>query len=133
MTVIQSIQFFVFLNLFTIGLSHFFQPKIWIDFFQFLYKKGNIGNIINALIALAMGSIILSFHFIWKWPHIIITLYGTSQLLKGLLYLTIPKIGLKSLSKVDSNSQKFRWAGLIMSLLSFLILFQLINENAFNF
>lgn len=121
MSVIQSIQFFVAINLFVIGLSHFVQPKIWIDFFKFLSSKGNVGNIFNAMLSLGLGAFILSFHFLWSWPEAIITIYGLMQLLKGILYLTIPSIGLKSIRRVNEKSSKFRWAGLIMCMLAILI------------
>jgi len=132
MNTIQSIQLFVAINLFVIGLSHFFQPKIWIEFFEFLYKKGNIGNIFNAMLSLGMGSIILSFHFVWTWPMILVTLYGLTQLIKGLIYLTFPSIGLKSIGKVNVKFQKFKWVGLIMCISCILLIINLINDGAFD-
>ena len=126
---IESIQFFVALNILTIGLSHFFQPKIWGDFFQYLHQKGNVGNILNALIALGAGSFIVAFHFVWKWPMILVTLYGVAQLFKGFLYLMIPSIGLKNIGKVDEKAGKFRWVGLVMTLLGLLLGFHLYKEG----
>ena len=132
MSTIQSIQFFVALNLLTIGLSHFLQPKIWEEFFNFLYKKGNIGNIFNALIALGMGSFILSFHFVWKWPMVLVTLYGVAQLLKGFVYLILPSIGLSSIRQVEGKAHKFKWVGLVMIILSILLFVKLFNNLAVN-
>ena len=132
MSTIQSIQFFVSINFFVIGLSHFLQPKIWIEFFQYLYKKGNVGNIFNAMLTLGMGSIILSFHFIWTWPMILVTLYGLSQLIKGLIYLIFPSLGLKSIGKVNSKTRKFKWAGLLMFVSSILLIIALFNDAAFD-
>lgn len=123
MTIVESIQFFVALNILIIGLSHLFQPKIWIEFFQYLHQKGNVGNILNALIALSMGTFIVAFHSVWEWPMILVTLYGITQLIKGFLYLMIPSVGLKSIGRVDEKTDKFRWVGLVMSLLGLLLLF----------
>lgn len=131
MTIIQSIQFFVALNLLTIGLSHFFQPKIWEEFFNFLHKKGNIGNIFNALIALGMGSFIIAFHFVWKWPMVLVTLYGLTQLVKGFVYLTFPTIGLRSIGQVKGKASKFRWVGLVMLSLGGLLLYTLLIKEVF--
>ena len=114
-----------------IGLSHFLQPKIWIEFFEFLHRKGNVGNIFNGLMALAMGTIILAFHFVWEWPIILVTLYGLSQFLKGLIYLIFPSVGLKSIGKVSSSSQKFKWVGLIMFVCSVLLVVKLFNDGIF--
>lgn len=125
---VQSIQVFVAINLLVVGLSHFIRPKIWVDFFEFLHSKNNSGNIINALIALGMGSIILAFHFIWEGLEIIITLYGLSQVTKGLIYLTFPSIGLKSIGKVTmKKASTLKWSGLAMTLISTLIFINLIQ------
>ncbi len=130
MSVTQSIELFVAINLLVIGLSHFLQPKIWVDFFVFLHSKNTTGNIINALIALGMGSIILSFHFVWQWPKILITLYGLSQVLKGIIYLLKPSIGIANIGKVTiEKSDKFKWTGLLMSVFSLSIFFQIISFN----
>lgn len=132
MTTAQSIELFTAINIGVIGLSHFLQPKIWVDFFVFLHAKKNVGNIVNALIALAMGSLILSFHFIWTWPKVLITAYGLSQLLKGLVYLIQPAIGLASIGKVTmEEANKFRWVGLVMVIFSLVIIYGLIMEGAF--
>lgn len=131
MSTLQSIQFFTALNLFVIGSSHFLQPKIWIEFFEFLYKKGNVGNIFNAMLSIGMGTIILSFHFVWTWPMILVTIYGLAQLLKGLIYLTIPTIGLKSIGKVNHKTQKFKWVGLLMCIFGILLVIRLISDGAF--
>lgn len=124
---IQSIQIFVAINLFIVGLSHFILPKTWVDFFEFLHSKNNVGNIINALIALGMGSIILAFHFIWKGFEVLITLYGLSQVIKGLVYLIFPSIGIKNIGKVTPEKASiFKWSGLIMALISTTIFINLI-------
>lgn len=121
MTIIQSIQLFVAINIFVIGTSHFLQPKIWIEFFEYLHRKGNVGNIFNAMLALGMGSIILSFHFIWTWPMVLVTCYGLAQCVKGFIYLVFPKVGLKSIGRINSSQLKFRWVGLVMCILAILL------------
>lgn len=132
MSTIQSIELFTALNLCIVGLSHYLQPKIWVEFFVFLHSKNHIGNIFNALLALGVGSLILSFHFIWTWPGILITIYGLAQVLKGLIYLLKPSIGIASMGKVSmEKANKFRWVGLVMFLLSLVILYGLISEKAF--
>jgi len=131
MSTLHSIQFFVALNFTAIGLSHFIQPKMWIEFFQYLHKKGKVGNIFNAMLALGMGTIILSFHFVWTWPMLIVTLYGLAQVLKGIIYLTIPYVGLRSIGTVKNKLNKFRWAGLLMCCFGILLIIKLIVEGAF--
>lgn len=122
MTTLASIQFFVAINLLVIGLSHFLQPKIWIDFFKLLHSKGHAGNIFNALLSLGMGSIIVAFHFIWEWPIILVTLYGLALVIKGCIYLLFPSLGLKSIGRIEQNAGKLKWIGLIMFGFSILLL-----------
>jgi len=131
MSTLQSIELFVALNLFTIGLSHFLQPKIWVEFFVFLHQKGNVGNIFNAMLALGMGSIIVSFHFVWEGPMLLVTLYGLSQLIKGFVYLIFPEAGLRSIGKVNGKPEKFKWVGLVMCFLSLLLIYYLFIPEAF--
>ena len=76
-----------------------------------------------------MGTFIVAFHFVWKGLMILVTLYGVAQLVKGFLYLTIPSIGLKSIGKVDEKAYKFRWVGLVMTVLGILLLFKLLKEG----
>lgn len=119
MDAINSITLFVAFNLLIIGLSHVLQPKMWLSFFQLLTKKGIVGNAINALLHFGFGSFILSFHFLWSWPRILITVYGSLIALKGIIYLFFPNIGLKSISNLnENNTSKFKWTGLVMALLS---------------
>ena len=131
MSITQSIELFTAINLAVIGLSHFLQPKMWVHFFIFLHAKREIGNIFNALIALSMGSFILSLHFVWTGPEIVVTIYGLLQVIKGLLYLIWPSIGLASIRKVNmENGNKFRWVGLVMFVFSLAIFYLLAKGNS---
>jgi uncharacterized protein YjeT (DUF2065 family) len=131
-TIIQSIEFFTAINFWIVGLSHLLQPKSWVVFFIFLHSKGIVGNIFNALLTLFMGSLLLSFHWVWHWPQIVVTVIGLAQTVKGLLYLLKPSIGLRSIARVKKEGAiKFRWVGLIMVILSVVIMYELIAEKAF--
>ncbi|EDP70976.1 hypothetical protein FBALC1_00792 [Flavobacteriales bacterium ALC-1] len=126
MTVINSIALFVAINLLVVGLSHLLQPKMWLSFFQLLTKKGLAGNTINALIHFGFGSLILSFHFIWSWPRLLITIYALLITIKGIIYLLFPKIGLRNIALLTEKSiSKFKWTGLIMTTLSVPVFYNL--------
>ena len=119
MTITESIELFTAINVAIIGLSHLIRPKIWVEFFIFLHAKKHVGNIFNAMISLGMGSFILSFHFIWRWPTILISSYGLLQVIKGFTYLVFPALGIASISKVNiENANKFRVVGAIMVIFS---------------
>jgi uncharacterized protein YjeT (DUF2065 family) len=126
MTLVNSITLFVAINLLVVGLSHLFNPKMWLDFFQLLTKKGIAGNTINALIHFGFGSLVLSLHFIWSWPRLLITIYGLLMTIKGITYLLFPHIGLRSISLVTEKSiNKFKWTGLEMTQLSLPVFYNL--------
>ncbi len=128
MSTIQSIQLFVIINLAIIGLSHFFQAKLWIRFFQFLASKGIVGNTFNAMLALGLGSFIVSFHQVRSWPMILVTIYGILQLLKGTIYLLVPSIGIRSIENVDENEKKFKWVGIVMFLVALLLAYYFFTD-----
>lgn len=111
------------------GLSHLLQPKIWIQFFQFLHRKGQVGNIFNAMLSVGMGSLILAFHWIWSWPTVLVTLYGLVLLLKGFIFLIFPSLGLRSIGSVNEKTWKFRWVGLVMCILALLLAYHLFFEG----
>ncbi|MBD0367049.1 MAG: hypothetical protein ICV53_13225 [Flavisolibacter sp.] len=124
-----SIELFTAINFFVIGLSHLLQPKSWVAFFVYLHAKKDVGNIINALLSLGVGSLILSFHFLWHWPKILITIYGVLSVMKGLLYLLVPSIGISNIAKVTAETaNRFRWAGMVMFVFSLVIIYELIKE-----
>ncbi|MDY8137924.1 hypothetical protein [Aquimarina sp. 2201CG5-10] len=132
MSIHQSIELFVAINLLATGLSHFLQPKTWVDFFKFLAENGTSGNIFNAMLSIGTGSIIFSFHLVWTWPKMIITLYGLLLIIKGFIYLIFPEIGLKSIRKVNyQGSKKFRWVGLLMSFYSLFLFYGLFVDRVF--
>ena len=131
---VYSIELFTAISLLVIGLSHLLQPRIWVEFFIFLHSKGQTGNIINAMISLTTGTLIFSFHFIWQWPRILITLYGFIQVLKGAIYLLKPSVGLASIGKITNESaNKFRWSGALALLIAIAIFYGLIKDEALRF
>lgn len=131
MSITQSIELFTAINLAAVGLSHFFQPKSWVGFFQFLHAKREVGNLFNAMLSLGFGSVIFCFHFIWTGPMMLVTLYGLALIFKGFIYFIFPSVGIKSIGKVNmENAYKFKIAGIIMLVFALWIFYQLIINNA---
>nr|WP_321232867.1 hypothetical protein [uncultured Psychroserpens sp.] len=125
---IDSIELFLAINLFVIGLSHFIRPKMWVDFFLALTAKRHVGNLINALLHFGFGSLIFAFHFVWTWPKVLVTVYALLIMGKGILYLLYPEIGLKSISRVtQKNAQKFKWVGVLMTVFSISIFYNILK------
>ena len=121
-----SVEKLVAISFLVTGLSHILQPRAWVEFFILLREKGETGSFINALLYFPMGALIVSFHNVWHgWP-LLVTLIGWSLVIKSTLYLTFPKVGLRSLARVSvERSREFAVAGVFAVAISGLILFSL--------
>ena len=119
MNIVQSIEILTALSFLITGLSHLFQPKIWVSFFISIRENGKIAGFINSFIQLPLGLLIVSFHNIWTVPEILVTLIGWSLTLKGTLYFLLPKIAEKSFARVSfERAWEFRLAGVFSIILS---------------
>jgi hypothetical protein len=102
----RAVQIFAAINFLALGLSHVVQHRVWKEFFIFLHARGNVGNILNAFLALGMGSLILGFHRVWSGVPLILTIYGIAATAKGALYLAVPRIGLSSIEKATAKDSR---------------------------
>src|SRR5688500_6092972 len=111
----RAAQIFAAVNFIVIGLSHILQPRAWVDFFVMLRAKGNAGVFANAMLSLFVGSIIVAFHTVWTGLPIVLTVVGWGQVVKGLLNLTMPSIGARTLARVSvERSSEFIAAGAVL-------------------
>ena len=102
----HAIQVFAVVNFVVIGLSHIVQPRVWFKFFEMLRQLGYPGVFVNAMLSLLVGSIIVAFHNVWTGIPMVLTLIGWAQVLKGLISLVAPAVGMKGLMRV---SEKRAW------------------------
>ena len=123
-----GIQKLAIIALIVVGLSHVFQPQVWVEFFIYLREKGKAGSFINALIHFPLGAMIVAFHNVWSGIPLLLTILGYAWVIKSLIYLLFPAYGLKSMSRVSpDNSKGFVVAGIFMVVLGGLFLFSLIS------
>ena len=112
-----------------IGLSHIFQPGVWVKFFLCIREKGEVGAFINAFIHFPLGALIVSFHNVWQGIPMILTLIGYGLLLKGFINFVFPKLGLKTLERVSpEKSRGFIVAGVFQIGIAFLFLYSLFSR-----
>lgn len=124
-----SIQKFVAISYLVIGLSHIFQPRAWTRFFMMFRDKGEVGSLLSALLHFPMGVLIVSFHNVWSGIPLIVTIMGWGLVIKGLIYFTYPKHGVRVLSRVSmERSWEFVVAGVVAVVLSGVIIYPLLGK-----
>ena len=115
---------------FVIGVSHIFQPRVWVRFFRHLHDLGEVGSFLNALVHLPLGVVIVSFHNVWHGLPVVLTLIGWGLVLKSFLYLVFPRYGLKILGRVSiERAWEFVAAGIFALGISGLLIFILLTRS----
>lgn len=115
-------------SFFVIGVSHVAQPRVWAEFFIGIREKGEVGSFINAFIHFPLGALIVAFHNVWHGVPLILTVIGWGLVLKGLIYFTFPRYGLKVLSRVSlDRAWGFTVAGVVSIGLSGIFFYSMLN------
>ena len=112
LTMQQAIRLFAAINFTVIGLSHLLRPHEWVEFFVWLRGKGRTGVFLNGMLSLSFGSLIVAFHNVWTGLPIVLTIVGWAQVVKALISLTAPQVGMRSLERVSvERAREFPAAG----------------------
>jgi len=115
----DAIEVFAVINFVVIGVSHIAQPRVWVEYFALLRAQGYPGVFLNAMLSLLVGSIIVAFHNVWSGLPMVLTLVGWAQVIKGLISLLAPGVGMKGLMRVsEKRAWEFRVAGALFLVLS---------------
>ena len=118
----RAVEIFAGVQFLVIGLSHVFQPRVWVDFFIWLRGKGHAGVFVNGFLSLGFGSIIVGFHNVWTGLAMILTLLGWAQVIKGLLSFVRPQWGMRGLQRVSyERAHEFVIGGFLFLALSALM------------
>ena len=115
----HATQVFAAVSLLVIGISHLFQPKAWVTWFQSLASQGTSGAFTEGFIILPFGAIIVGFHNVWEGPAIVLTLLGWSQVVKGLVRFVAPHVAINVMRKMSiERAWYFQVAGVFALALS---------------
>ncbi len=107
---------------FCFGFSHIFQRRMWVRFFVRLRAMGRKGNQINALMVLVPGCVIVALHNVWSGLPIVLTIIGWAHVIKGVLFILFPALGLRSIGLVrEDRAHYFIVAGIIMLIMGALL------------
>jgi hypothetical protein len=112
----HATQVFAAVSLLVIGLSHLFQPKTWVAWFQSLAAQGAPGAFTEGFLCLSFGGIIVAFHNVWQAPGIVLTLLGWAQVVKGLGRFLAPESAVRVMRKTSMERAWFFQAGGVFAL-----------------
>src|ERR1044071_8859014 len=85
------------------GLSHIAAPRAWARFFIEMSERGEGGGFFYAYVHFSLGLLIVAFHWVWRWPELLVTLIGCGLTLKGSLYFLWPSLALRSMAHVSED------------------------------
>lgn len=126
----REIQAFVAVNFLVIGLSHIFQRSVWVQFFAKLHSLGSLGPFAEGFLYLNFGALIVTFHNVWTFPEVILTLIGWTQVLKALLRFVAPEAILRVYGRMrPERAWQIQIAGGVLLALSGLFLFLAFRET----
>ena len=126
----QAIQFFTSVNFFVIGLSHIFQRSVWVEYFAKLHSLGRLGPFAEGFLYLNFGALIVSFHNVWTFPEVVLTLIGWTQVLKALYRFTAPSKVLRLYERMQpERAWQIQVAGGFLLALSAFFMFLAFREN----
>ncbi len=125
----EAIEKLAVICFFLIGVSHIFQPRVWVNFFIGIRKKGEVGAFTNAFIHFPLGALIVAFNNVWHGIPMILTVMGYGLLVKGFINFVFPKFGLKTLEQVSpKKSWQFVAAGVLLVGIALLFLYSLLSR-----
>jgi hypothetical protein len=109
-----SIQKLAALVFFVVSVSHIAQPRAWAEFFISLREQGKTGTFANGFIHFPLGALVVSFHNVWTWPEVVLTVAGWGLVVKSLLSFVHPRIAMRSLERVSvERAWEFAVAGVL--------------------
>lgn len=126
MNIVRGIELLAALHCGAVGVSHVLQHQAWAQLFAVLRGRGRGGVLIIGAFSLAFGSLIVSFHPVWRGIPALLTVFGWIQVVKGAVYLCFPSVGLQRLDLISpERSRGFVWPGVFLITLSVLLLLHL--------
>ena len=126
----RAIQVFTSVNFFVIGLSHIFQRSAWVEFFAKLHSLGRLGPFAEGFLCLNFGALIVSFHNVWTFPEVVLTLIGWAQVLKALYRFTAPSKVLRLYERMQpERAWQIQVAGGVFVAFSVFLMFLALRET----
>ena len=97
------------------GLSHIVQPAMWREYFGRLHAEGAPAIVTRTfMLELWPALLIVVFHRVWTFPAVVLTLFGHLLLLKIVVSLLAPTLGLRSLAQARRGDIGFQVGGVVL-------------------
>jgi hypothetical protein len=120
----QHVQAFLAIPYLLMGASHIVQPAMWRTYFTRLHGEGTSGLVTRTFtLELWPALLIVVFHQVWTGPALAITLIGHALLVKIVISLLVPSVGLRSLRMAERGDAGFRVGGVVLMALGLLCLY----------
>ena len=114
MDLITGIERLTALGFLITGLSHITAPRAWTRFFIAMRERGEVAGLYNGFVHLPLGLLIVSFHPVWTWPGIVVTLIGWALLVKSTLHFLWPRLTLRTTAHLsEETAGRFVYAGIV--------------------
>ena len=115
----RAVEGFAAVCLLGVGLSHALQPLAWVEFFVWLRGQGRCAVFLEGLLSLNAGALVVAFHNVWTGLPVVVTVLGWGMVLKGLVRLAAPGLGLRVYERIaPERAWHFRAAGIFALALS---------------
>ena len=125
----RAVEVFAAVQFLVIGLSHLFQPRVWVEFFTWLRGKGYAGVFVNGFLSLGFGAFIVAFHNVWTGLPMILTLIGWAQIIKAIRGLRPASIGMRGFQRVaPERAGEFRVGGVVFLALAALMAYLVVRR-----
>jgi hypothetical protein len=123
----RAVEIYAIVNLVVIGLSHVVRARAWVKFFVFLRERGEAGVFCVGILNLIFGSVIVGFHERWTGIPVVLTVLGWASVVKALVYLTFPGVGLRRLNAMsEERAYVIRIAGIPFLVVAGLLTYQVV-------
>jgi hypothetical protein len=125
----RAVEAFAAVQFLVIGLSHVFQPRVWVEFFTWLRGKGYAGVFVNGFLSLGFGAFIVAFHNVWTGLPMVLTLIGWAQVIKGFVAFVLPQFAMRGFQRVaPERAGEFRYGGVVFLVLSALMAYLVVRR-----
>lgn len=111
----SAVQLMMGIGCTLIGLSHVLQPRVWQDYFAALHERGESGVLTRTMTwELWPALILVTLHQVWTGPGVLLTLFGWMLLIKCMVSLLAPQVGLRSMAMAQRGPATFVAGGTLL-------------------